>query len=104
MLTYADVCAPQPAHAPALAKPVAAIFNADEEEDEKERERAMRKKMKLERIDYGEHALDVDKKVFVLIFLFFILFFCKMNLERVDHNTRSTLINGVFSLSLSLVC
>lgn len=22
----------------------------------------MRKKMKLERIDYGEHALDVDKK------------------------------------------
>jgi len=64
MLAYADMCAPQPAHAPALAKPVAAIFNADEEEDEKERERAMRKKMKLERIDYGEHALDVDKKVF----------------------------------------
>ena len=85
MLTYADVCAPQPAHAPALAKPVAAIFNADEEEDEKERERAMRKKMKLERIDYGEHALDVDKKVFFLIF-----FFCNMNFERVDRNTRST--------------
>ena len=97
MLTYADVCAPQPAHAPALAKPVAAIFNADEEEDEKERERAMRKKMKLERIDYGEHALDVDKKVG------FLFFFCKMNFERVDRNTRSTLIKGVF-LSLSLVC
>jgi hypothetical protein len=48
--------------AAARPKPVAAIFNADEEEDAKEREKAMRKKMKLERIDYGEHALDADKK------------------------------------------
>jgi len=47
---------------PAPGKPVAAIFNADEEEDEKEREKQTRKKMKLERIDYGEHALDADKK------------------------------------------
>ena len=49
---------------PAVArpKPVAAIFNADEEEDAKEKEKAMRKKMKLERIDYGEHALEADKK------------------------------------------
>jgi len=34
---------------------------------EKEREKAMRKKMKLERIDYGEHALEVDKKVRTLM-------------------------------------
>ena len=47
---------------PKAGKPVAAIFNADEEEEEKEREKAMRKKMKLERIDYGEHALEADKK------------------------------------------
>merc|ERR1712216_75080 len=32
------------------------------EEEEKEREKQMRKKMKLERIDYSEHALDVDKR------------------------------------------
>jgi hypothetical protein len=48
--------------AAARPKPVAAIFNPDEEEDAKEKEKAMRKKMKLERIDYGEHALEADKK------------------------------------------
>ena len=50
---------------PRVAKPVAAIFNADEEEEQKERERQQRKKMKLERIDYGEHAIAADKKAAV---------------------------------------
>lgn len=44
-----------------MPKP-AAIFNADEEEDEREAEKQARKKKKLEKIDYGEHALEEDKK------------------------------------------
>jgi hypothetical protein len=46
-----------------VSAPVAvAVFNGDEEEEEREREKAQRRKMRLERIDYGEHATDADKK------------------------------------------
>jgi hypothetical protein len=51
---------PKPRPAAPKPAPGGVIFDADEDEEEQRRDQ--RRKMKLERLDYGEHALESDRQ------------------------------------------